>query len=185
MKHLAIAFTVCFLLASPAWAKEIEGVQLPETAQVEGTSLSLSGAGLRTRLFIKAYVLGLYTSSPKKDAAAAMSADEIKRLHMTMLRDADKKQLSGVLQDAVAKNVDAKGMEAIKARLDTFFGMFTDLKKGESVMFTYMPGKGLAVQTPAGEKGVVPGKDFADAIFSIWLGQQPVDDDLKKKLVGG
>ncbi len=34
------------------------------------------------------------------------------------------------------------------------------------------------------EKGVIEGKDFADALFSVWLGSDPVDRDLKKALLG-
>jgi hypothetical protein len=30
----------------------------------------------------------------------------------------------------------------------------------------------------------VQGKDFADALFSVWLGKQPVDDGLKKAMLG-
>jgi hypothetical protein len=34
------------------------------------------------------------------------------------------------------------------------------------------------------EKGVIEGKDFADALFSVWLGANPVQEDLKKALLG-
>jgi hypothetical protein len=35
------------------------------------------------------------------------------------------------------------------------------------------------------EKGVIEGKDFADALFSVWLGPEPVQADLKTALLGG
>jgi hypothetical protein len=35
------------------------------------------------------------------------------------------------------------------------------------------------------EKGVLELKDFADALFAVWLGANPVQEDLKKKLLGG
>ena len=33
-------------------------------------------------------------------------------------------------------------------------------------------------------KTVIAGKDFADALFAIWLGEHPVDDGLKQGLLG-
>ncbi len=30
----------------------------------------------------------------------------------------------------------------------------------------------------------IPGKDFADALFSVWLGPKPIDRGLKRKLPG-
>jgi hypothetical protein len=30
----------------------------------------------------------------------------------------------------------------------------------------------------------VEGKDFADALFSVWLGQSPVDESLKNGMLG-
>jgi len=32
---------------------------------------------------------------------------------------------------------------------------------------------------------VAQGKDFADALFSVWLGAKPVDEGLKKGMLGG
>jgi len=29
----------------------------------------------------------------------------------------------------------------------------------------------------------LPGKDFADALFSVWLGKHPVDDELKREML--
>jgi hypothetical protein len=31
---------------------------------------------------------------------------------------------------------------------------------------------------------VIEGKDFADALFSVWLGRTAVDDELKAGLLG-
>jgi hypothetical protein len=41
------------------------------------------------------------------------------------------------------------------------------------------------VSAKAAEKGVIEGKDFADALFSVWLGANPVQVDLKTALLGG
>jgi len=62
--------------------------------------------------------------------------------------------------------------------------MIPDAKKGSTIVITYVPGSGTMLST-AGERSIIPGKDFADALFSVWLGPSPVDDGLKKGLLGG
>jgi hypothetical protein len=59
-----------------------------------------------------------------------------------------------------------------------------DLKKGDELTITYLPGKGTRVQSKGGQELSVEGKDFADALFSVWLGKSPVDGDLKDGMLG-
>jgi len=47
-----------------------------------------------------------------------------------------------------------------------------------------LPGKGTVVTAKGTEKGTIEGKDFADALFAVWLGPNPVQEDLKKALLG-
>lgn len=184
MKRFSTAAILCLLLASAAWAKEREGVQMPDTIQVEGKSLSLVGIGLRVKIFFKVYVAGLYLETPQKDAAAVIAADEVKRVQMVMLRDLEKKQIADAIREGFTKNAGPQ-LPALKERLDKLIAQVPSLKKGETLLITYVPGKGTVLAGTAGEKAVVPGKDFAEALFSVWLGASPVDEDLKKGMLGG
>jgi hypothetical protein len=60
-----------------------------------------------------------------------------------------------------------------------------DLKEGQQLSITYVPGQGTTVVVDDGTaKTTVEGKDFADALFRVWLGSDPVDADLKERLLG-
>ncbi len=183
MSRLALALSLSLALVTTAQAKEKEGIKLPDTITAEGKELKLNGMGLRTRFFVKVYVAGLYTETPAKGAQQVLAADEVKRISLVLMRDMDKKQMSDGLRDAFNNNVTGKP-EAYKERLDKFAAMFPNLKNGQSIHFTYVPAKGLVVSSTAGEHGVIEGKDFADAFLGIWLGKQPVDDGMKKNLLG-
>ena len=61
--------------------------------------------------------------------------------------------------------------------------LIPDAKKGSTIVITYVPGTGTVLARP-GDRQVIPGKDFADALFSVWLGREPVDSDLKAGLLG-
>jgi hypothetical protein len=75
-------------------------------------------------------------------------------------------------------------MPGLRDRLAQLAAAVPDLKKGDVLALTYVPDKGTVV-SGGGKETVIPGKDFADALFTVWLGPDPVDGDLKRKLLGG
>ena len=75
-------------------------------------------------------------------------------------------------------------MAALKPRLTKLGSLIPNVEKGDEIALTYVPGKGTVVNVKGAEKGVIEGKDFADALFSVWLGTSPVQEDLKRLLKG-
>jgi chalcone isomerase-like protein len=180
----SLAFLLCLAIAASVQGKEVGGVNLPETITVEGKTLKLNGAGVRKKAIFKVYVGGLYLENPTRDAAAAVSSDQVKRMQLVLLRGLDKGKITEAISEGFEKNSKAQ-MGALKARLDRFNAMIPDLEKGDQILLTYVPGKGTVVAAKGAEKGVIEGKDFADALFAVWLGPNPVQEDLKKELLGG
>jgi hypothetical protein len=177
----AVVMTV--VLALPATAKELAGVQFPDTATVEGKELKLNGVGLRKKFVIKVYAAALYVESPSKNAQQVIESDQVKRVRMSMLRDLDKKTITEAIVDGFKKNAGDK-LPALQERLNTFTAAIPDLKKGDELVLTYAPGKGTTIESKAGQKISVTGKDFSDALFSVWLGKSPVDESLKDGMLG-
>ena len=180
----AIALSLCLVAAPAAFGKEVAGVTLPDTASVEGKSLKLNGAGLRTKMVFKVYVAGLYLETPSKDGATVVSSDQVKRMHLSFLRGLDRSKITEAMSEGFEKNSKAQ-LPGLKARLDRLNAMIPDVEKGDQILLTYVPGKGTVVSAKNVEKGVIEGKDFADALFSVWLGANPIQPDLKKNLLGG
>lgn len=181
-KIAAVALALC--LPALAFAAQFEGVNVPETIQAGGKTLTLNGNGLRTKLFFKVYVASLYVENKTADANALLDSDQVKRVRMTMLRDLTKDQIVEAIREGFDKNAKAQ-LPKLKDRLDTFIAQIPDIKKGEVLDLTYIPGKGTVVTTKSGDAASVEGKDFADALFSVWLGKAPVDENLKKGMLGG
>jgi len=48
----------------------------------------------------------------------------------------------------------------------------------------YVPGQGVQVSKNGELKTLVPGLAFKEALFGIWLGKEPADDDLKDDMLG-
>lgn len=184
MKKTSASVLVMLLsLSTPVLAKERSGVRMPDSVTVEGKSLTLNGLGLRTKAIFKVYVAGLYTETPSKDAAAIIKADQVKRVRMHMLRDLEKGKIVEAIRDGFAKNSKAQ-MPALKERLDRFTSAVPNLKEGDELVLTYVPGKGTTIESKSGQTLSVEGKDFADGLFSVWLGRSPVDGDLRDEMLG-
>jgi len=63
------------LAGAPAHADvDVAGVRVPEQLAEGGHSLTLNGAGLRTRFVVKVYVAALYVTTKTHDAAAIIGS---------------------------------------------------------------------------------------------------------------
>jgi len=174
---------LCSLVAFPVTAKDIDGHQIPDTVTQDGKNLSLIGAGIRNKWMFNVYVGALYAEKPTFNAANLIKSEQIKRMDLHLLRDVGKDKIVESIREGFEKQSKAQ-MPALQARLDQLAAAVPDLKKGDVLSLTYVPEKGVIVGGAAKET-VIPGKDFADALFSVWLGPDPVDGDLKRKLLGG
>src|SRR5258706_5463826 len=85
MKRAVISAGVCLFLLAQARAAQLAGVSMPDSLPVAGKKLKLNGQGLRTKLFFKIYVAGLYIETPTHDATAIVAADAPKKIVMHFL----------------------------------------------------------------------------------------------------
>ena len=182
-RSLLVGPLLAALLALPASAKELHGVKAPETVTAGGKELKLNGLGLRKKAFFKVYVAALYVENVTKDAAAILAADTVRRDEMTLLRDLEKGKIVDAMNDGFKKN-SGDGFAKLKERLDKFTAGIPDLKEGEKLTLLYVPGTGTSVSGGSGAAMSVEGKDFADALFSVWIGKEPVSEGLRDGMLG-
>lgn len=178
------AVLLSFAVAAPGVAGEAAGVKMADSATVEGKTVKLNGMGLRKKVVFKVYVAGLYLETPSKDAVTVLSSDQVKSMRLHILRSLKGSQVTEAIAEGFERNSKAQ-LGGLKARLDKLNAMIPDVVEGDQIVLTYAPGKGTVVSAKDVEKGVIEGKDFADALFAVWLGANPVQEDLKKALLGG
>lgn len=164
-------------------ARDVAGVSMPEVISAGGKELRLNGIGLIKELFFKVYVIGLYLEKPTTVAQTAITTDEPKRIVIVMLRDVSQKRFVEAVEKGIMRN-SAAAMPTLRARLDLLEKALPALTKGDILNFTYLPGVGTVVRGQ-GREMTIPGKDFADALFSVWLGPKPTDGAIKRKLLTG
>jgi hypothetical protein len=176
----------CLLLCSlPANAKEFDGVMVQETLQTEdGTMLHLNGAGIRSKFFFDIYIAELYLENPSNSVNEVIENLGHKRVVMHFLyKEVGKDKLIEGWNEGFAGNTKADEVVKLQGKIDQFNGMFDDAKKGDVIVLDFIPGQGTVVTVANQEKGVIPGKEFNDALLRIWLGDKPVNKGLKEKLL--
>ena len=181
-RWLALMFLLCAL---PVSALEVAGVKLADKATLGAQELVLNGAGIRTRVFFKVYVGALYMAEKKSAAADALAQKGAKRVALTLLRELSAKQLTEAFDGGIQANNSAAEVEAMKPRITELLALFTDGKEGDVILIDFLPASGTAVTVNAAVKGKpIAGEDFYRALLRIWLGDKPVDGDLKNAMLG-
>jgi hypothetical protein len=185
LRHLAPAL-LALALAVPVLADVAEprtGVLFPEKIG----ETSLLGIGLRTKtiLKVKVYAVGLYVADsalagPLKGKTGPDLYRELvwgdfpKEIHLRLVRDVSASQMQEAIREAL-ENAD-------KARTDQFVSYFGDIKTGEEYVLRWTVGGTLETLAKGTPKPPIADKNFAGAVFGIWLGEQPVQQDIKQDL---
>ncbi len=173
------------LCALPAAALELAGVNVADKAAVGTSDLVLNGAGIRTRAIFKVYVAALYLTEKKSGLADVLALPGAKRVAITLVRELSAQQLTEAFDEGIKANSSAAELEALKPRVAELLALFTDARKGDVILLDYLPGPGTGVTLNGTARGKpIPGEDLYRALLRIWLGDKPVDGDLKKGMLG-
>ncbi|RLE28026.1 MAG: hypothetical protein DRJ65_01070 [Acidobacteria bacterium] len=184
MKRLFVMVVVLALAAPVAWAGGLAGVQMDEEVMVGSDTVKLNGMGLRKKLWVKVYVGGLYLEHPTTNAENAAHSKQTKKMVMHFLTNkAKKKKMDSAWVEGFEANWGHFG--DIKARVMTFKDYFGDMKEGDVVEMTLVPGQGTTIVVNGATKGTIEGDDFAEALVNVWVGNSPPDEGFKKGLLGG
>jgi long-chain acyl-CoA synthetase len=182
-----LVFLLAFCIASlPAFAAEVGGVKLDDKMSLGGQEVVLNGAGVRTKFMVKVYVGSLYVPA-KASTAAAVYAKAPRRVQLNMLRDVGADQMVDALVDGLKQANSAADVAAVKAETDQLAAIVKSigqLKEGNVLAFDFVDGA-TKVGLNGAPKGSIPGEAFNKALMNAWLGDNAVQSDLKKAMLGG
>jgi len=174
LKKWILAVGILIALVPGSEALEIEGVELPNTLKAGKTELVLNGAGVRTKFMMDMYVAGLYLEKKSHDAEKIIQADEPMaiRLHITSKLISSKKMVSAT--EAGFVTATEGNTAPIQKKIDSFISVFKKgIQRNDVYDLVYIPGTGVE----AGKNGTIletiPGIEFKQALFGIWLCKNP------------
>ncbi|MGI9318553.1 MAG: chalcone isomerase family protein [bacterium] len=159
---------------------------IPGTLAVGGGDLNLNGHGMRKKAFISLYRCGLYLDQPNQDAAAIISADTAMAIRIVIESGfISSKKMQTAMVEGFDKSTGGN-TAPIADEIETFKSGFSDeIVKRDVFDLVYQPGTGVEV-IKNGESKVTAGDlGFKQALFGIWLSEDPVQKSLKKALLGG
>lgn len=167
---------------------DVEGQKFEPTVQVGGQTLNLNGVGLRRRAIFKVYVAGLYVPQKSTNAATLINDKSARRVSLRMLRDVDAGSFIDSFNDGLKNNLSDAQLATLKPQIDALTATLKSIgeaKKGDAIDFDYTPEGGTRISVNGQPRGdAIPGADFFAAVLRIWLGEKPVDESLKKGMLG-
>jgi hypothetical protein len=175
MKFNIILLITAFLFVIPGFnmnAATFKGVNMDDSIDVEGQKLVLNGMALRKKVIFKVYVAGLYLPQKESDAEKILKSDTMRRGVMHFVRSVGAGKINGGWMDGLKANIPNHSPE-LKKQFETLCSYMEDVKDKDRIVFTYIPEKGTTIEVKGKQKGVIEGKEFADALFACWIGPKP------------
>ena len=85
--------------------------------------------------------------------------------------------------EAIEANQTPAELAALDAQLkqmEQIFDAVNEVKPDDVITLDYLPGSGTQISVNGKALGTIAGAAFNRALLKIWLGNKPVQDDLKK-----
>lgn len=178
MKPFLRSITLLLLLSSGTQAATVGGIQLPKTRG----ELHLQGAGLlRKGLIFKIYVGALYIQNTGH--ADNILSDVPKRLDIHYFHHTPKKYMVRVAEETLQKNLSEGDYQRLLPKIEKLHNAYLNGKKRSFASIIHTPGQGLTYCFDNEPVLTIDCDDFANAYFTIWLGEQPSSQSIKQSLL--
>ena len=165
-------------------AISLEGVQFQESVSIDNKQIPIRGVALLRWLKIfKVYVAALYL--PENGSPNDVLADIPKRLELSYLVSIPGPDFGKGAEAILERNNSPNELARLRSRIDQLNAVYRDVKPGDRYALTYVPGKGTELSYNGKTLITIEGADFAVAYFGIWLGQDPIDLDMRSQLISG
>jgi hypothetical protein len=189
MASRTLILAATLLGALPARAAEMDGVTLEDSVQVDGQRLQLNGIGLRTRYFFKVYVAGLYLPRKASTAQSAIASAGAKRIVLVMRREATAEQFCASVEAGLRANNAEVELARVRRQTEALYAMIRVAARARSdmkIVLDYAPSAAATTLYIDGRRlgPAMAGEEFFRALLRIWLGERPVQKDLKELLLG-
>ena len=184
LKKLSVLMLSLLMMTSLCHGKEVAGIGIPESLQDGQVTLTLNGAGVRSK-FIKLYVGGLYLEQKSNDAGNIIKADApmAVRLHIISSMITSKRMEEAVREGFL--NSTGGKTETLTDQIEKFISVFKDqIKENDIFDLIYSPGRGTDVYKNGERRSSIEGLPFKQALFGIWLCDKPAQMSLKNDMLG-
>jgi long-chain acyl-CoA synthetase len=187
MRPIAAFAALLLLVSAPVLARDLDGVNIPDSLSLAGEKapLLLNGAGYRKKFFIKVYIGALYLAQPASQAKAVLDAGTPRVMRMHFLRDVEQVQLASAWNDGIAANHTVTEVQVLRGRIDQLNNLIGSVRRGDVLRIETRPRGATEVWLNDRLRGSIDGGDFQNALLKTWIGAKPADANLKQAVLGG
>ncbi|TDR81557.1 chalcone isomerase-like protein [Paludibacterium purpuratum] len=165
-----------------------DGESFERQQYIDHQTVTLHGVGKRTFLFFDIYAAGFYGNVPPAENKFVLAKMAPCMIELHLLRTVSANELMHTLSGAFRRNSSEKTLLALANKIQALQGMIErtgTLNTGDIVQISFN-GKGTAIALNGKPLGpLIDGYSFAEMIFAIWLGDNPIDTALKQHLLYG
>lgn len=160
----------------------------------ENPTLHLMGVAPRTKWMFKVYGVGLYADPEAIDAllgdkkankimlgAVVRAMSGHRALVLKFVRDIDKGKMSGAFTEAIEKTMPIDD-PSIADDASKLLDAFVDVKNGDEAVM-YFAGDTIRLLGNGDELLTLENRDLARALLAAYIGSNPIDDNIKEKLL--
>ncbi|PIF59211.1 chalcone isomerase family protein [Flavobacterium sp. 2] len=183
---LTLLLSLQFSKVSAQTQLEVNGVTVPRKIEFQSKSLQLNGAGGRSKMWLEVYVQALYLSQLSQDPQFIIDSDTEMAIRIEITSSmVSSNKLTKAMNTGFEKSAGSN-LEQLRPRIEQFKTYLSDAITEKDVFILFYNPLDQTVNVYKNEvlKGKVQGFDFKKALFGIWLSDKPVDETLKKHLLG-
>jgi len=170
------------LCASNSQARTFEKTEFSDRITVGEQKLPLHGVALMRWLkTLRVYVAALYL--PEGTKPEQVLEDIPKRLEISYLMSFKSTDFGKGAEPVLVRNNSPEALAGLRKRIDRLNAAYKEVKPGDRYALTYQPGRGTELTLNGVPIVTIEGADFAAAYFGVWLGREPLDDNLKADLL--
>jgi hypothetical protein len=182
----AVIFLASLLLAFPAGAATLAGVDVPDTQRIDGRTLVLNGFGLRTLTFlkIKIYVAALYLPKKSSDARAILASPGPKVIALHHIHSGSKSQVQDRYREGEKVNCGGGGCDAaLQGDFERLVASAEPVQDGDVTLYI-VTDKSFRVVFNGREVIAFNGDRLGNMIVDGFIGARPPSEELRAGLLG-
>ena len=181
---LLLAVPIAMAEEAPPNPRISDNVAIPEIQQLGEEILKLNGFGTRTRaVFGRTYIVALYLPRTSVNSADVFVRPGVKRLWIHPLQELSASQFVGGFEPAFIASNPAID-DATRAAFHDLVRMLPQTISDESnIYLDFLDTDTVRVTMDDVVLGEIREPAFGDELLRAWIGKEPVQENLKKRLL--
>lgn len=186
-KLLFLVVSGALTFSSSTYADSLTAVHLEEviTLYPGGAELRLKGSAIKSNARQALYVGGLYLENDAKSAAEILESNGQKRFVIKTGTSIKPDSIIRAINLGITVNHTEQELLQLEPSLKEFNAIWKkEAHEGDEVCVDYRPNEGTFIMVNGVAKGRIAGEQFYKAFLKTWIGDKPLNKDIKEQLVG-